>query len=32
VKGLAAFGFSHADLQAVGRDNTVKLMPELKAV
>jgi len=32
VKGLAGFGFSAADLQAIGRDNAVKLMPELKAV
>jgi len=31
VKGLAAFGFSQDDLQAIGRDNAVKLMPELKA-
>lgn len=31
VKGLAAFGFSRDDLQAIGRDNAVKLMPELKA-
>jgi predicted TIM-barrel fold metal-dependent hydrolase len=31
VKGLAGFGFSPADLQAIGRDNAVRLMPELRA-
>ena len=31
VKGLAAYGFSASDLQAIERDNAVKLLPRLKA-
>ncbi len=27
VKGLAAYGFSDADLRAIGRDNALRLMP-----
>lgn len=27
VKGIADFGFSPADLRAIGRDNAVRLMP-----
>lgn len=30
VKGLIAYGFSAADLKAIGRDNAVRLMPRLK--
>jgi predicted TIM-barrel fold metal-dependent hydrolase len=29
AKGLADFGFSEADLRAIGRDNAAKLMPRL---
>ena len=29
VKGLTEFGFSAADLQAIGRNNAVRLMPRL---
>jgi predicted TIM-barrel fold metal-dependent hydrolase len=31
VKGLTGYGFSPADLQAIDRDNAVRLMPRLKA-
>jgi 6-methylsalicylate decarboxylase len=31
VKGLTSYGFSAADLQAIDRDNAVRLMPRLKA-
>lgn len=31
VKGLAEYGFSAADLQAIGRDNAVRLLPRWKA-
>ena len=31
VKGLTAYGFSAGDLQAIERDNAVKLIPRLKA-
>jgi 6-methylsalicylate decarboxylase len=31
VKGLADYGFSASDLQAIERDNAVRLMPRLKA-
>jgi predicted TIM-barrel fold metal-dependent hydrolase len=31
VKGLAAYGFSASDLQAIERGNAVKLIPRLKA-
>jgi len=31
VKGLADYGFSAADLQAIDRENAVRLMPRLKA-
>ena len=30
VKGLQSFGFSAADLQAIDRDNAVKLIPRLR--
>jgi predicted TIM-barrel fold metal-dependent hydrolase len=30
VKGLAAYGFSASDLQAIERDNAAKLLPRLK--
>ena len=29
VKGLTAYGFSEADMKAIGRDNAVKLIPRL---
>jgi predicted TIM-barrel fold metal-dependent hydrolase len=29
VKGLASYGFSASDLQAIERENAVKLMPRL---
>lgn len=29
--GLAAYGFSAAELQAINRDNALRLMPRLKA-
>jgi len=32
VKGLMESGFSAADLQAIGRDNAVRLMPRLRSV
>lgn len=31
VKGLAAYGFSAAELQAIGRDNATRLMPRWNA-
>lgn len=31
VTGIQAFGFSDADLRAIGRDNAVRLMPRWKA-
>jgi predicted TIM-barrel fold metal-dependent hydrolase len=31
VKGLAEYGFSAADLQAIGRDNALRLLPRWKA-
>ena len=31
VKGLIAYGYSEADLKAIGRDNAVRLMPQWKA-
>jgi len=31
VLGLADYGFSASDLQAIERDNAVRLMPRLKA-
>ena len=31
VKGLTEYGFSAGDLQAIDRDNAVRLMPQLKA-
>jgi predicted TIM-barrel fold metal-dependent hydrolase len=31
VKGLADYGFSPADLRAIGRDNAVRLMPRWQA-
>ncbi len=31
VKGLTAYGFSDADLRAIGRDNAVRLMPRWQA-
>jgi hypothetical protein len=30
AKGMMQVGFSAADLQLIGRDNTVKLLPRLK--
>jgi hypothetical protein len=30
AKGLAAYGFSASDLQAIERDNAVKILPRLK--
>jgi 6-methylsalicylate decarboxylase len=29
IEGLTAFGFSAADLQAIGRDNALRLLPQL---
>jgi predicted TIM-barrel fold metal-dependent hydrolase len=31
VKGLAVYGFSAADLQAIGRDNALRLLPRWRA-
>lgn len=31
VKGIVAYGYSDADLRAIGRDNAVRLMPQWKA-
>jgi len=31
VKGLTDYGFSASDLQAIDRDNVVRLLPRLKA-
>ena len=31
VKGLTAYGFSASELQAIDRDNAVRLIPRLKA-
>lgn len=31
VKGLRAYGFSAADLRAIGRDNALRLMPQRRA-
>ena len=31
VKGIIAYGYSDADLRAIGGDNAVRLMPQWKA-
>jgi predicted TIM-barrel fold metal-dependent hydrolase len=31
VKGLLDYGFSQADMKAIGRDNAVRLMPRFAA-